>query len=378
MTPTIDFSRVKLDNPLVDVLERYLGPGKRSGRELSWLCPFHAEKSGSFKTTADPASAHYGRYKCFGCGAHGDVLDFVQQYENLSSPTDAAMSLGGFVLHLDREALSQHLAQVRVENERKRAEAKAKEEETIRQALDKVAGMESRVETYHKQVKPALTYWHGQGLRDNTIKKFKLGYCPNFRIYQDDQPVDVASYVIPVRQSGQLVSIRHRIAGAVNGNKYRPEFGGLPAAMFNVDILDSLQDHDQEGEICFSSSNLLDPGECIMMEGEIKAMFFDQLGIPTVGIPGVQTWARWGEEWINYFTKRVSQIYIALDPGEAAQEAAWKIGLDFIEAGIAAKIVEFETKPDDWLNLHKGSVGGFLSHLRWGRPVKRQVKKGGK
>jgi hypothetical protein len=113
-----------------------------------------------------------------------------------------------------------------------------------------------------------------------------------------------------------------------------------------------------------------------MLEGEIKTMYLDQCTIPAVGIPGAQTWARRGEEWISLFTKRVSQIYIALDPGEEAQEAAWKIGQDFIEAGISAKIVEFETKPDDWLNIHQGSMSSFLSHLRWGRPVRRSIRGG--
>lgn len=40
-------------------------------------CVFHAEKTGSMKIYPDG-------YKCFGCGEHGDVIDFVQKYFNLS------------------------------------------------------------------------------------------------------------------------------------------------------------------------------------------------------------------------------------------------------------------------------------------------------
>lgn len=53
-------------------------------------CPFHSEKTGSFKVYPD------GTYHCFGCGAHGDVIDFVARMENIGF-NEACKRLGGQV-----------------------------------------------------------------------------------------------------------------------------------------------------------------------------------------------------------------------------------------------------------------------------------------
>jgi DNA primase len=52
---------------------------KRSGRNYTCCCPFHAEKTPSFHINVDE-----GFYKCFGCGESGDVFSFIMKIENLS------------------------------------------------------------------------------------------------------------------------------------------------------------------------------------------------------------------------------------------------------------------------------------------------------
>jgi DNA primase len=63
--------------PLADVVGRHVRLA-RQGRELVGLCPFHGERSPSF-TVAEAK----GFYHCFGCGAHGDALDFLMAVENV-------------------------------------------------------------------------------------------------------------------------------------------------------------------------------------------------------------------------------------------------------------------------------------------------------
>src|SRR5690606_13894451 len=50
----------------------------RAGRDWKGLCPFHAEKSPSF--TLVPGK---GFFHCFGCGAHGDAIEFVMRRDNV-------------------------------------------------------------------------------------------------------------------------------------------------------------------------------------------------------------------------------------------------------------------------------------------------------
>src|ERR1700739_1459159 len=61
----------------------------RAGREYKACCPFHNEKSPSFTVNDEK-----GFFHCFGCGAHGDVIGYVTQSQNLGF-VEAVEALGG-------------------------------------------------------------------------------------------------------------------------------------------------------------------------------------------------------------------------------------------------------------------------------------------
>ncbi|MDR2794534.1 MAG: DNA primase [Holosporaceae bacterium] len=63
---------------ILDVISRRVRL-TRSGKDWFGLCPFHSEKTASFKVNPDS-----GLYYCFGCGAHGDVIDFVMEFEKIT------------------------------------------------------------------------------------------------------------------------------------------------------------------------------------------------------------------------------------------------------------------------------------------------------
>ncbi len=73
--PALDDFKARL--PLVEVVARYVRLTRR-GREHAGLCPFHKEKTPSFNVVGDK-----GFYHCFGCGAHGNAIDFVMAIEGL-------------------------------------------------------------------------------------------------------------------------------------------------------------------------------------------------------------------------------------------------------------------------------------------------------
>ena len=74
---SITLEEFKARLPIVDVVARWVKLTRR-GREHWGCCPFHPDKSPSFKV--DPRR---GRFHCFGCGAHGDALDFMAQIEGV-------------------------------------------------------------------------------------------------------------------------------------------------------------------------------------------------------------------------------------------------------------------------------------------------------
>ena len=78
---TVDISELKARHPLGDAVEAAGIALRGKGRVRQGVCPFHDEAEGSFTVYADSE-----RFYCFGCGAGGDVLDFVGRLEGLTLP----------------------------------------------------------------------------------------------------------------------------------------------------------------------------------------------------------------------------------------------------------------------------------------------------
>lgn len=348
--PIIDFNQIRIDHDLKTIVTKYLGPA-RNGK---WLCPFHEEKTPSFALTKEG-----DKFRCYGaCGITGDVVDFIALIENLRT-REAVEKLGsGYILDLGLTPiqLKAKQAELRAEYQKRHEEQRIKAQQRRAKALERVAGMVNKVDWYHGQVKQALDYWLGEGIAHHTIEAYKLGYCPSFPIWKEIdgayQVVErIPSYVIPYFHKGKLINIRHRLKGR-EADKYRPEFGGLPAQLFNLDALDDL------------SVSLLEPGECALVEGEKKSIFLGQACVQAVGMPGVETWKAYQEEWLPLF-RNTSTIYVILDPN--AERVAREITAAFNNNGINAIMVLMPCKPDDYFTKHGGSVDGFMRIVAQGR-----------
>ncbi len=73
-----DRERVREASPIEQVIGDYGVALRQDGRNFKALCPFHREKTPSFKVDPDR-----GTYRCFGCGEHGDVFSFVEKVDSL-------------------------------------------------------------------------------------------------------------------------------------------------------------------------------------------------------------------------------------------------------------------------------------------------------
>ena len=78
---TVDIAELKARNPLGDAVEAAGVILHGKGRVRQGVCPFHQEQEGSFTVYANTE-----KFWCFGCGAGGDVLDFVGRMEGLTLP----------------------------------------------------------------------------------------------------------------------------------------------------------------------------------------------------------------------------------------------------------------------------------------------------
>ena len=134
----------------------------KRGREHTGLCPFHNEKSPSFTVSDDK-----GFYHCFGCGAHGDAIEFIRRSEGLSF-TEAV------------ERLAQE-AGLPVPAPDPQARERAERHGSLQSVLETAA------DWYQSQLQgqagaAARRYLQGRGLSEATIARFRLGFAPDGRM----------------------------------------------------------------------------------------------------------------------------------------------------------------------------------------------------
>ncbi|MCL5107365.1 MAG: CHC2 zinc finger domain-containing protein [Chloroflexi bacterium] len=155
----LDLAALKLNNPLVCLLEgsgvrlRRVGPGKWQG-----LCPFHEDRHPSL--LVDEQDQHF---HCFGCGAHGDAIDFVMRQEGV-----------GFLEACSRLARSSTPVGGRSDfpTERKR--------DWERLSLDEQVVMDTAAALYQSNLwheQQALEYLRGRRIAGRVVRACGLGYA---------------------------------------------------------------------------------------------------------------------------------------------------------------------------------------------------------
>lgn len=106
---------IKRNHPMPEVVRQY---GIEINRAGFCRCPFHTEKTASMKIYAQS-------FYCFGCGAGGDVIDFVRLYEQCDFKTAFRMLGGEFDSHTKKHALSAY---------KRDADKRTREKQTARKA----------------------------------------------------------------------------------------------------------------------------------------------------------------------------------------------------------------------------------------------------
>jgi DNA primase len=150
----------------IDVLERtdIVGlisarvPLKKAGSIYKACCPFHDEKTPSFTVT--PARQ---TYHCFGCGAHGNAIDFLIEHDHLSFP----------------EAVEELAHQAGMEiPEGAELEPRGTDLRPLYDLLEEAAKLYRRQLRQHPQAPRAVDYLKGRGLTGEVAAAFGLGFAP--------------------------------------------------------------------------------------------------------------------------------------------------------------------------------------------------------
>ncbi|MBY6210074.1 DNA primase [Microbulbifer agarilyticus] len=145
IVPVVD-SRVKL---------------RKTGKNYSACCPFHDEKTPSFTVSPDKQF-----YYCFGCGASGNAVGFLMEYDRLPFPEAVEKLAASLGLEVPREKLD--AGQLK----------RQQESQSLYQLTEKAAEYYREKLRDHKVSTPAITYLKNRGLSGAICKEFGIGLAP--------------------------------------------------------------------------------------------------------------------------------------------------------------------------------------------------------
>ncbi|WP_415893414.1 DNA primase [Neptuniibacter sp. PT8_73] len=146
---------------IIDVLDGRVQKLKRAGKNYSGLCPFHKEKTPSFSANQEKQF-----YYCFGCGAGGNAISFLMEYENLNFP----------------EAVEELAKAAGMEVPKDDNPQQREKEQQLKKLYDLLA---EAAQFYEDQLKghntrqDAVTYLQTRGLTGQAAKAFSIGFAPS-------------------------------------------------------------------------------------------------------------------------------------------------------------------------------------------------------
>ena len=156
-----DIEAVRQRTDLAKVVGGYLTLKKTGHDSLSGLCPFHSEKTPSFSISPSKQV-----YYCFGCGAGGDAVKFLQQIENLT-----------FVEAVERLAKDAGVT-LRYEGESPADRRAAGRRQALHKANEQAAALYHESLMTSKEAEEARSYLEERGLDKATAERFQIGLAP--------------------------------------------------------------------------------------------------------------------------------------------------------------------------------------------------------
>ncbi|ELY3729569.1 DNA primase [Cronobacter sakazakii] len=133
---------------------------KKQGKNYHACCPFHNEKTPSFTVNGEKQFYH-----CFGCGAHGNAIDFLMNYDKLE-----------FVETVE-ELAAMHNLEVPFEAGSGPTQIERHQRQTLYEQLDGLNGF-YRQALQAQSAEPARQYLAKRGLSESVIERFAIGYAP--------------------------------------------------------------------------------------------------------------------------------------------------------------------------------------------------------
>ncbi len=342
-------------------------PLKKAGTNYKACCPFHNEKTPSFNVSAQKQFYH-----CFGCGASGDVLKFLMEYDGLSfiDAIEQLASING--VEVPREKLS-HQEQEKQQKQRDLYDVTLLVAKHYRQQLKNHPSAES-VKQYLKQ----------RGLSAEIAKQYYIGFAPNDKGLETELHANsllkeqlVESGMLGQNENGGVYNrfrervmfpirdVRGRVVafgGRVLSSEQQPKYLNSPETpIFHKSYtLYGLY----EMRIARDRSNHI-----IVVEGYMDVVALAQFGIRNaVATLGTAVTV----EHLDILFRQVSEIVFCFDGDNAGKKAAWKaleLVLPLLTETRTVKFLFLDDGEDPDSTVRKEGVDGFNLRVKKGMTI---------
>lgn len=322
---------------IVDVIGRVVQL-KKAGANYKGVCPFHNEKTPSFVVSEEKQI-----FTCFGCGATGDVIEFVKRYYNLEF-MDACQKLA------DEYGI-----------EIKTSYGGGSEQKDRLYEINRLA---ARYFFKNITVKgnPGLTYMVNRGISVDTIKKFGIGYAPDswdgLKNYMKEQNVDEKTLVklglLSESKGRYYDKFRNRVIfpiinsrGKVIGFGGRILGDGSPKYLNSPESEIFLKKNNLYG-INLTRSEIASNDAAILVEGYMDVVSLYQAGVKNVSASLGTALTENQAKMLSRYTKNIILSYDA----DGAGRAAAMRGIDILhKEGLKAKVLHVTDgkDPDEFI-----------------------------
>ena len=346
--------QVKENADIVMIIGQYV-PLKKAGSRYLGLCPFHHDRSPSMNVTPQ-----MGIYKCFACGAGGDVLKFVQEYEKLDF-IDALKTVAARAgVPIPAEILF------------------SKDDEDKGKASQALAANQLACQLYQEELAnnpEILAYIAGRGINDETRKHFQIGFAPHSadkllkraaaKGIPNQALIDAGilgqteggrvydrfsgRLIFPIwNMSGHVIGFGGRILAAPGASKdvHQPKYVNSPESAFyhKSNVLYGLN---------FSRNGMDKLGEAVIVEGYMDLLALWQAGIRNaVAVSGTAL----TKDHVQILSRFARKVFLFLDGDEPGRKAVRRSLEPLLAQGLEVKVpvLPAEEDPDSFARKFGG------------------------
>lgn len=357
--PTID--RILDAANIVDVVSEFVTLRKR-GVNYVGLCPFHTDKNPSFYVS--PAK---NICKCFACGEGGTAVHFVMKHEQIT--------------YFD--ALRILAKKYNIEIQERELTDKEKETQSARESMFIVNTWAqdyfvSMIHNHTEGKSVGLRYFAERGFREDTIKKFQLGYSldqwdalfqEGLRKGYKQEFLEKTGLVIAYdngrvndRFRGRVIFPVHSVSGKVVA------FGGRTlkkddktAKYMNSPESEIYHKSNELYGIFFAKQAIVKEDKCFLVEGYTDVISMHQAGVQNVVSSSGTALTPGQIRLIHRFTNNITVLY----DGDAAGIKAALRGIDLLlEEGMNIKVVLLPDGEDPDSFARKNNATGFTEFIK--------------